>query len=220
MKNDWGTGSIGDIVAKLPAASEVFKKFGVDFCCGGHRILSEVIKEQGIDGVLLYKELDAEANKAQERSNVDFSAMSADELSSHIQARHHSYLREALPRLSELSNTVLKAHGKNHPELFRVHGLFGTLRIELEQHLAKEETLLFPAIGDINEQVRKLAREIKEEHESAGKILKELRLITDGYTVPLDGCPTFRKLYESLIEFESDLFEHIHLENNILLREV
>jgi regulator of cell morphogenesis and NO signaling len=124
----------------------------------------------------------------------------------------------ALPQISELFGSVLKAHGRNHPELFKVHGLFGALRTDLEQHLIKEETTLFPALSEGNHGVSDLAREIKDEHENAGKILKELRGITNNYTVPPDGCPTFKRLYRSLEEMESDLFLHIHLENNILLR--
>jgi regulator of cell morphogenesis and NO signaling len=96
--------------------------------------------------------------------------------------------------------------------------LFGTLRTDLEQHLIKEETILFPALSEGDGLMRDLSREIKEEHEGAGKILKELRSITNNYTVPPDGCPTFRRLYRNMEEMEADLFEHIHLENNILLR--
>jgi regulator of cell morphogenesis and NO signaling len=218
MSNEWGTQPIGSIVAHLPAASEVFKRSGIDFCCGGSRILSEAIKEQGLNGSEVYEALDSELESAKNRSTADFTSMTPSELSSHIETKHHSYLREALPQISELLGSVLKAHGRNHPELFKVHGLFGTLRTDLEQHLIKEETILFPALSEGDGLMRDLSREIKEEHEGAGRILKELRSITNDYTVPADGCPTFRRLYRNMEEMEADLFEHIHLENNILLR--
>jgi len=105
-----------------------------------------------------------------------------------------------------------------------VHKLFHTLKTELEQHLIKEEEILFPMIkryeaepsDDLYKNMKETTAETEEEHEAAGDILKELREITAEYTVPQDGCGTYRRTFEILEELEADLFQHIHLENNIL----
>jgi regulator of cell morphogenesis and NO signaling len=61
-------------------------------------------------------------------------------------------------------------------------------------------------------------KETEDEHEAAGDILKELRKVTKDYSVPKDGCDTYFKTFDKLQQLEADLFEHIHLENNILFR--
>ncbi len=221
----WHNSRIGDIVVILPQAATLFRSSGVDFCCGGHRTLGDALAAEGretteLDSALdtLWQRVEAAAGQPQ-----TFEDMPPADLTAHIESHHHSYLRQALPRLGELAQTVLAAHGANHPELFRVHALFGRLRTDLESHLIKEETALFPLLlaGDPARagDVARLAGEIRNEHETAGGMLRELRSLTAGYTTPADGCPTYHRFMDELSALEADLFEHIHLENNILLRE-
>lgn len=214
--------TIGEVVALLPASAKILSKYGIDFCCGGNRKLSAVIKEQGINWDDIYKELDV---ADRERSNgykaVDFTDMNPLVLADYINDTHHSYLRKALPELTDILATIVRVHGINHPELYEVYKLFGRLRTELEQHLLKEETMLFPAFEAENEKqedIRKLTAEIISEHEGAGEILISLRSITKDYRLPEDACATFGRAYMLLEELEQDLHQHIHLENNILLK--
>ncbi len=212
--------TIGSIVAETPEAAAVFRRHGIDFCCGGGRMLGEAVAESGTDAATLGAELDAAAARAAVSSEaIDFRALSAQELVDHIEARHHAYLEEALPEISERLNAVLRAHGRSHPELFQVHGVYGALRTDLEQHLAKEETLLFPAVaqGRPDAAARVLAQVIRDEHTAAGEALRTLRRLTVDFAVPDDACPTYRRLLKDLETLESDLFQHIHLENNLLL---
>lgn len=219
--------SIGEIVSILPKASEVFKKYNIDFCCGGNRPLSAAIKEQGLNETEIMQNLeDAYYQTRELAKNVDFRGMKSSELIDYIVNTHHAYLRRALPETGDLIAKVLRAHGSNHQELFNVHKLFNALKTELEQHLIKEEELLFPLIkkydsnpsSELQGQISKVLEETEDEHEGAGNILKELRKITAEYTVPDDGCRTYELAYSMIQEIESDLFEHIHLENNILFR--
>ena len=64
-----------------------------------------------------------------------------------------------------------------------------------------------------------MSDEIIQEHEAAGEILTKLRTITNQFRAPEDGCGTYRLVYQLLEELETDLHQHIHLENNILLKE-
>ena len=57
---------------------------------------------------------------------------------------------------------------------------------------------------------------MEDEHEMAGNIFKKIAELTNNYTPPAEACNTFRALYSKLQEFEADLHQHIHLENNIL----
>ncbi|HYE82777.1 MAG TPA: iron-sulfur cluster repair di-iron protein [Clostridia bacterium] len=223
------TQSIGAIVSALPKAGDVFKEYRIDFCCGGNRPLKEAIREQGLDEAEVLEKLDKAYEEVYKTGNehVDFKMMRPGKLIDHIVNTHHSYLRTELPIISDYVNTILKVHGKNHGDvLFKVHKLFHSLKAELEQHLVKEEQILFPMIKEYDnnpssDMVGKIAaviNELEDEHEGAGGILKELREVTDNYTPPEDGCRTYCLTFQKLEELESDLFQHIHLENNILFR--
>ncbi len=219
--------SIGEIVASLPKASEVFKKYHIDFCCGGNRLLSEAIKEQQLNEDEILQELD-EAEKETEayKNQTDFVKLSRNELIDYIVSTHHSFLKITLPEISELTTKILRVHGTNHEEIFQVHKLFHNLKTDLDQHLIKEEELLFPLIKEYDQEPSKellakisnVMNETESEHEAAGDILKELRRITKDFVVPDDGCNSFRLTYDKIQELEADLFQHIHLENNILFK--
>ncbi len=217
---------LGDIVARFPKASEILRRHQVDFCCGGHRPISEAAKAHGADAEQLLAELNQayEESLATRDANVDWTKEPLSRLADHIVNTHHAYLQTALPELSRLTTMVLRAHGANHGELSKVHKLFHTLKMDLEQHLINEEETVFPLIKEYEassnaETLAKLRKEIEQiesEHTGAGDILKELRAITADYKVPADACGTYAKAYEQMQELEADLFEHIHLENNIL----
>lgn len=219
--------SIGEIVASLPKASEVFKKYHIDFCCGGNRLLSEAIKEQQLNEDEILQELDEAEKKTEAYKNqTDFVKLSRNELIDYIVSTHHSFLKITLPKISELTTKILRVHGTNHEEIFQVHKLFHNLKTDLDQHLIKEEELLFPLIKEYDQEPSKellakisnVMNETESEHEAAGDILKELRRITKDFVVPDDGCNSFRLTYDKIQELEADLFQHIHLENNILFK--
>lgn len=115
-------------------------------------------------------------------------------------------------------------HGAKHSELAKVHKLLHSLKMELEQHLIKEEEIVFPLIQEyertgnnetLSNAVEKII-ELEEEHEGAGSILKELREVTKNYELPEDACNSYKAAYKLLEDVEDDTFRHIHLENNIM----
>lgn len=225
-----GAQTLGEIVAVMPKAGEIFKQYRIDFCCGGNRCLSEAIKEQNLDEVEVLMKLDEafDQNNNEREVSRNFSKMSQSELTEYIENTHHVYTKKVLPELSELTTKIMRVHGLNHEVLFKVHKLFSVLKAELEQHLMKEEEILFPYIrlheGNPSDQAFKKIKQVMEEteaeHEAAGDILKELRKITEDYKVPDDGCNTYSMTFKTLEELESDLFQHIHLENNILFKKL
>lgn len=214
--------TIGTVVAELPVAGQIFNQYGIDFCCGGHRKLSLVIQEQGLDKEEIYQALEVvQKERANSYQEGYFTDLDASTLTVYIEDTHHSYLRKVLPELSDLLGTILKVHGRNHNELFEIYRLYGMLKTDLEQHLLKEETMLFPAFLEEesnSEEIYRISDEIIKEHEAAGKILTKLRIVTSDYHLPEDVCGTYAKTFDKLIELERDLHQHIHLENNILLK--
>lgn len=220
---------VGEIVAIVPKAGEIFKQYHIDFCCGGDRPLAQVIKEQNLNSDEVLGKLNEAYREAEEAKNhKDFTSMSMTELADYIENTHHVFTKHILPELSEYTYKILRAHGARHNELFKVHKLFHDLKTDLDQHLLKEEELLFPLVRDYEsspsqEKLKRIMQtmsETEDEHVSAGNILKELRRLTEDYKIPSDACQTLVKTYERMQELESDLFQHIHLENNILFKNI
>lgn len=222
------TSIIGDIVTKFPKAGDFFKTYRIDFCCGGNRPLIDAINERNLSSeeVLAKLNLLYQETKALNESRISWESASNGELIDFIINKHHRFLNEELPQLSPYVTKVLRVHGADQPHLAKIHRLFHELKTELEQHLIKEETEDFPLIlaledNPTDENYAKLnavVNELENEHSHAGNILKELREVTNDFTPPLGACGTYRLVYQRLEALEADLFDHIHLENNILFR--
>ncbi|MFC0558457.1 iron-sulfur cluster repair di-iron protein [Halalkalibacter alkalisediminis] len=220
------TSVVGEIVTKFPKASDLFKSYRIDFCCGGNRPLIEAIHERSLsaDEVLTKLNTLYQETTALNESRIEWERASYSELIDYIINKHHRYINEELPQLSPYVTKVLRVHGAGQPHLAQIHRLFHELRVELEQHLIKEETEDFPLILEVEQnrteenykKLQKVVDELESEHSNAGNILKELRDITNDFTPPEGACGTYRLVYQRLEDLEADLFQHIHLENNVL----
>ena len=220
--------TVGEIVAANYKAADVFKKYGIDFCCGGGVGLSEICRRKSINLSDLENDLELLSN--QKETSHDFNRWSLDFLMDYIVNQHHSYVTENIPLIIQYSDKVARVHGENHPETVEINELFHEVSAELKNHMHKEERILFPYIKQMvkaekNEKpfpqapfgtVDNPIRMMENEHETAGDIFKRIAAISDNYTPPLAACNTYRVLYAKLQEFESDLHKHVHLENNIL----
>ena len=223
------TRTIREFAVEVPQATRLFEKLGIDYCCGGGKLLSEACTEANLslDDVLRSLSVTDSQN---ESGAVDWKRADLADLIDHIVTKHHGYVKQELPRLDRLMNKVAAKHGPNHPELLRMQELFAALSTELTSHLMKEEQVLFPYVVQCERSLRESGRVhppmfgtvrnpihmMELEHDSAGDTLKEMRAISSGFTAPENGCFSFQTLYQGLREFEADLHQHIHLENNIL----
>ncbi len=218
---------VSDIVIKIPQADKVLKAYKIDFCCGGNRPLQDVITEQNLDGNEVLEKIHAVYEQMLENSdekNIDWQTVPYSVLIDHIIDKHHRYLVDELPQLSMYVTKIFRVHGDLHPELEEVYKLYHDLKQELDIHLVKEEKDVFPHIiayekEQTEENLAKAVAaidELEREHEAAGTLIKALRQVTSDFTPPEDGCTTYRLTYQRLEDFENDLFQHIHLENNIL----
>ncbi|REJ19653.1 MAG: iron-sulfur cluster repair di-iron protein [Bacillaceae bacterium] len=216
--------TVGEIVAMLPKASDVFKKNKIDFCCGGDRSLKEAADKRGVAIEELMSQLQDLYAATDEKTEKNWLTATYSELIDHIINKHHRYLLEELPNLSPYVTKVMRVNGENHPHLIKIHKLFNELKTELEQHLWKEESEVFPLISQFEKQptseneqkMKKMIADLTNEHDKTGDIIKEIRRITNDYTLPDGACRTYQLVYNRLEALESDLFEHIHLENNVL----
>jgi regulator of cell morphogenesis and NO signaling len=214
---------LADLVTADPALARELERRGLDYCCGGTRTLRQACVAQELDPAGVLEELVAASSP---HPVGTWATMDAIRLVDHIEATHHRYLWDELPRLTALMDKVLRVHGCRHPELDDVAGSFSELRADLEPHLAKEERVLFPMIRQLASataspafhcgSIRNPIVVMMREHDNAGELLARLRRLTDGYQPPADACASYDALYRGLHELEADTHLHIHKENNVL----
>ena len=219
---------VGAFVAENYKAAGIFQKYGIDFCCGGQQSLSAACAEQGVKLDTLLAELaDLDGTGTE---GAEFAAMPLDELIDHIMETHHEYILKAVPDIAAFANKVADRHGEYHPETIEIRAIFLNLANELQQHMFKEENILFPYIKRLvalskSRQnlgasqfgtIRNPISMMEHEHDNAGEAMRRISALSNGYTPPEDACTSYRVLYKELEEFEKDLHLHIHKENNIL----
>jgi len=220
--------TVRDVALQVPQSTRLFESLKIDYCCGGNQPLGQACASAGVDVDDVMEMLaGVESNEA---GVLDFQNASLPELITHILDTHHVFTKAEMDRLESLTDKVLNAHGGNHPELIHLDELLTRLCDDLKPHMFKEEQILFPYMmalvqaadqnrpvpfapfGTVNNPIRMMMRE----HDTAGEILREMRLLTSDYKVPADACISYQTLYQALENFEKDLHQHIHLENNIL----
>lgn len=223
--------TVREVALQMPESTKLFEKLKIDYCCGGNQPLAAACASAGIDvGAVMELLEDMTETNPQDTSVLDFQNASLPELIEHILNTHHVFTKSEMERLDVLTGKVINAHGGNHPELIHLGELFKRLCDDLKPHMFKEEQVLFPYIlamtravdntqarpfapfGTVNNPIRVMLRE----HDAAGEILRELRALTSDYKVPADACISYQTLYQALENFERDLHQHIHLENNLL----
>lgn len=220
---------IKDMVTEDFRAAAVFEKYSIDFCCGGKKPLETACLEQGVNVADVLTDLH-NLDQVAASGGARFASWDLDLLAQYIVQNHHEYLRRVIPSLSAHTEKIARVHGKNHPELLGIAEQFAAVANELAGHMVKEERILFPFISTLAaakrdgttpqrppfQTLRNPIRMMEAEHQSAGDGLAFIRKASNGYTVPADGCTTYRVTYQELEEFERDLHQHVHLENNIL----
>ena len=223
--------TIRELALEKPGATRVFERLGIDYCCGGTQTLEQACRTASIpvEEVLDALEAAPPSGRAFPKDS-DWQTAPLADLISHIENTHHKYTREEIARLSPLFEKVCSVHGEHHPELFELRATFQSLAQELTTHMMKEEMVLFPYMERMEESV--IQREpilpppfgtvqnpvtmMMHEHDSAGHALRTMHQQSANYTPPADACTSYQALYKALSDLESDLHQHIHLENNIL----
>tara|TARA_Y100000385_G_scaffold113955_1_gene118244 strand:- start:234 stop:956 length:723 start_codon:yes stop_codon:yes gene_type:complete len=218
--------TVAQLVSENIKTSSIFKKHGIDFCCGGGISLKKACDKHKVDFALLKRDL-AIVDEIP-FSNYDYNNWDLNFLIDHILHRHHSYVEQNLPIILQFADKVAAVHGHHYKEVIKINELVKDVSENLKAHLKKEEMILFPyiklllkiekeeftknSVGNIQSPITVL----EQEHETVGTIFKTISKLTNSYNPPKGACNTFKALYANLEEFEKDLHLHVHLENNIL----
>jgi len=220
---------VKDIALSNPAARQVLEHAGLDYCCGGGKSLHEACLQADVPAEEILKRLH-ENSKDVRPNEANWILGPLGDLTRHIREKHHGYVREAIARVQTLVDKVGAKHGETHPEIAGIQRLFAEVSREITMHMQKEEQILFPYIDALEraanahssveppffQTVRNPIQAMMKEHDAAGELVKQIRKASSEYTAPADACTSYRALYRELREFEADLHQHVHLENNIL----
>lgn len=226
---DLKSSTLAQIVTNNYRAAIVFEQYNLDFCCKGKRTLGQACSEKGIELMDIEQALEQSGVTGSNEVTEHVLGMTPGELTVYIEQNHHRYVREEMPLIEGYLLKLATKHGERHPELVVVLSIFSDVRDELGPHMKKEEMILFPRIREAEQQTLLASASkldnaylggpihvMETEHDVAGTLMANIRNITSNYTVPADGCTTYKLCYTSLHAFEIDLHRHVHLENNVL----
>lgn len=207
---NFGETLVGEIAARLPGATAVFRSFKLDYCCGGRQTLASAVEKRGLD----LSEVERRLAALDEQPTMG--SEEPDELIEFILSRYHETHRRELPELLRLARRVEQVHA-DHPKAPKgLADFLSALADELDAHMQKEEAMLFPMIRVGHPMAAGPISVMEFEHEGHGEALEQLEVIAHNMQPPDDACGSWRALYAGLRKLSDDLKEHIHTENNLL----
>ncbi|MGB3007653.1 MAG: DUF542 domain-containing protein [Chitinophagaceae bacterium] len=220
-----------DIVKQNYRTAAVFRKYEIEYCCGGKWPLKLVCDTKGLPFGQLQQELLQAGRVINIPGFLPFHEWKIDFLTDYIIHVHHEYLKQSLPSIKEQLRQFVEEHRKKYPYLTEVEAQFETLSKVLMPHLQQEEDIIFPYIRQIAHAydgkeayagllVRTLRKPVKDlmhqEHEILDKALTRFRVLTNNYTPPESSCTSHRLSFSLLKELDNDLLQHLYLENEVL----
>lgn len=223
--------TVSDIVGEHYRTADVFRKYGIDFCCGGKIPLKMVCELKQLNIEELEQELENATRTISIPATLKFDQWDIDFLTGYIVNVHHEFLRATLPLTEEYLDRFVEGHLKKFPYLQELQTIFRQMAKDMIPHLVEEEQVIFPYIRHIahayNDKetyaslfVRTLKKPVENmmmhEHETMHKILSRMRKLTDYYTPPAGACVNHKVTFQKLQELDNDLSHHMHLENDIL----
>ena len=227
---------LGDIVAENYQTAAVLEKYQLDFCCHGMRSLAEACMAQNLDA-------DRIAGELQQTIDQNFTVNDQatgvpaglkdwplDLMADYVEKKHHRYVTRQTPVIEGYLNKIVQVHAGRHPELAEIRDIFLETAGELAMHMKKEELMLFPFIRKITMasvsgakiapppfgSIANPVNAMLADHDAEGQRSQKIRQLCNDFNAPEDACNTYRLTFKLLQEFEQDLHQHIHIENNIL----
>jgi len=222
------------IAVDWPAAIPVFEKHHLDFCWTGDKTLEVVAAEGGVLLEIVLSDLRL-AVAEHKTEQPGWNASGLDALMRHIVVRHHEYLRHELPLLEQLIVRLRAARSRTDAAtVVPLEKVFRFFKRELENHLRKEEEILFPMIVQLEAAfvagVRlprysfgPIANPIgimEEEHDAERRELAKMLGLTGNCSASAEASTMYRTIFERLSTLDADMRRHVHLENHILFPRV
>ncbi len=228
--NNLQTKTVREIALEMPVTTRVFEEFKIDYCCHGDTMFDDACRNVGANPAAVIEKIDGVVDAGRNDGFEWLADATLSHLIDYILDKHHVYTKDEIDQLTPLMAKVARRHGEHNPYLLELQSVFQAICDDLGPHMMKEEMVLFPYIKDLETNLSKEimvstppfgtvqnpVRMMRKEHEEVGDLLSQMRLISNDYKLPDEACPSFTALFHRMAEFERDLHQHIHLENNLL----
>ncbi|EGQ1734527.1 iron-sulfur cluster repair di-iron protein ScdA [Staphylococcus pseudintermedius] len=215
---------VADIVTHYPKTADVFRKHGIDFCCGGQISLEEAVSNHPkLSLTPLLQELEDASQQQGEGMQPQY--LSVPSLIQYIQARYHDTLREEFKQLTPYVTKLSRVHGPNHPNLVTLKSTFDAFKSAMLTHTDEEDQNAFPKLvrsanGETVEDIGAVVQSLVDDHDEAGALLQQMRELTHDFQPPAEACGTWRLVYDRIAHLERETHAHVHLENHVLFPKI
>jgi regulator of cell morphogenesis and NO signaling len=222
--------AIEEIVKADYRTAEVFKRYRINYCCGGRVSLQSICSEKKIDRELLKDDLDRATNNIYISNSLPYDEWELDFLIGYIIHIHHHFIYREVSFLGSELRSFAASHNKKYPEFSLVSELFDELFAILTIHNHHEDEIIFPYMKQIDSAyrrkeaygnlfvrtLRKPLSIVEKEHIQIRELLDKLQSITNHFSFPVNACTNYQVLYHKLKEFKDNLVQHKFLEDKIL----
>lgn len=220
-----------DIVKMDYRTAAVFKKYGIEYCCGAKWPLKMICENNDLNADHVLQDLQDAIRVVQVSPALPFDDWKVDFLTDYITNVHHQYLRQALPYIKEQLGKFVAEHTSKYPYLPDLENYYNFLYKTMIPHLQQEEEIIFPYVRQIAHAyeskesyasllVRTLRKPVEDmmhhEHDTLKKVLTRFRTLTNNYTAPENACTSHRVAFSLLQELDDDIVQHLYLENEVL----
>ena len=204
--------TVAELAATRPASTRVLYRHGIEFCVGGSRRFGDACRQAAVEASAVLAEIERE--EASGAVAVAWSRQPLANLVDHIVGAFHTVEQREMNHLHDLLADAA-ARRPGVVEQADLAAAFAELRTELTEHMAKEETVLFPWLrsgrGDL---ARTPIQVMMMEHESTLRLLNRVRALRQAFAT-VTPAPA-AQIVDRLSELDRHVREHMHLENNVL----
>lgn len=219
---------VGEVADTVAHAARVFEIVGIDFCDKRNRTLRDAAKAAALDPAELLDLLDPSAGPPPTREMRNAEKAPLHEITRHIMTAYHRRARAMLVQMSLLASKAAAAHPDN--KLWPLVDLIARISRDLVPHMRREEQYLFPYIDSFQREmgpdetivvplfgsVEYPMQRVRHDHSEDLATLTAIREATGNFVPSKGACDPICQLYKMLQEFDTDLQQHIRLENDIL----
>ncbi|WP_203412850.1 iron-sulfur cluster repair protein YtfE [Entomobacter blattae] len=207
---------LGTLAINIPGATQLFREYDIDFCCGGKITLGHALKNKNLDTQKIISALSLLETRKTPQIH-DWNTMPLHEMTHYIVKNFHQVHRQQLPELIAMARKVESVHANKDSCPKGLANLFEEIYADLDRHMLKEEEILFPLIENNKGFMAQGPISVMEaEHDEAGEQLETVKKLTHNMTPPPEACNTWKALYNGAATFIHDMMEHILLENTVL----